>query len=194
MKEELREVIVDGKVIPGYYVSNFGNVYGIPLSRASDGRWYRNLSSDYKLLKPNAKKNREHLYVNLCFQNGLFEDYEYAPTSRSKSTSTVKKFVHQLVMNAFRPIMNHPPRALEPYWDTIHPAVKEWIAQTVYINHIDHDPTNNHVDNLEYVTPRENTRKAITHYGGNVANKNKIIIPKKKENKITLLQFVQSDT
>ena len=56
MKEELREVIVDGKVIPGYYVSNFGNVYGIPLSRSSDGRWYRNLSSDYKLLKPNAKK------------------------------------------------------------------------------------------------------------------------------------------
>ena len=34
------------------------------------------------------------------------------------------------------------------------------------INHIDHDTSNNHVDNLEYVTPRQNCHEAIKHYGG----------------------------
>ena len=41
------------------------------------------------------------------------------------------------------------------------------------INHIDHDPSNNHVDNLEYVTPRENSLAALKHYGGLMANKSK---------------------
>jgi hypothetical protein len=31
--------------------------------------------------------------------------------------------------------------------------------------HKDHDFTNNRLDNLEYVTPRQNTRKAVEHYG-----------------------------
>ena len=32
---------------------------------------------------------------------------------------------------------------------------------------------NNYLDNLEYVTPRENSRAAVKYYGGHVANKNK---------------------
>ena len=51
--------------------------------------------------------------------------------------------------------------------------MQKLVKETVYINHIDHDPSNNRVDNLEYVTPRENSRAAVKHYGGNTANKGK---------------------
>ena len=47
-----------------------------------------------------------------------------------------------------------------------------------YTNHIDHNPTNNHLDNLEWVTPRENAyharenRPGATDYVGITKNKN----------------------
>lgn len=199
-EEIIKEVIVDGRVVPGYYVSNLGNVYStVKSGRIGNrfcGRCISNLD-EKRLLKPRIRQNglRQSLYVNLCFTKDLFDDYNYAPSNKSSTTCSKNIYVHQLVMNAFRPIMDYPPKALEPYWNTIHPEVKKWIAQTVLINHIDHNASNNRLDNLEYVTPRENSRLSVKHYGGNTANANKITIPKKKEEKkITLLQFVQSDT
>ena len=76
-------------------------------------------------------------------------------------------------MGAFRPMDEYPPERLKDCWDDIPEDAKKWIKQTVVINHIDHDPSNNRVDNLEYVTQRENSRAAVKHYGGNVANKGK---------------------
>ena len=57
--------------------------------------------------------------------------------------------VHELVMEAFRPMDEYPPDRLKDCWDDIPEDAKTWIKETVYINHIDHDPSNNRVDNLD---------------------------------------------
>jgi len=74
--------------------------------------------------------------------------------------------IHKLVANTHMPVDEFPPERLADEYPSLPESVKQWIRETVIINHIDHDTSNNHVDNLEYVTPRQNCHEAIKHYGG----------------------------
>tara|TARA_Y100000356_G_scaffold59337_1_gene48077 strand:+ start:85 stop:843 length:759 start_codon:yes stop_codon:yes gene_type:complete len=179
MKEEWRTVVVNGKEHPWYSVSNLGNVRShLKVKGLSGGGsvTYYDLSC-HKDRKPIKAKNRDGslscMKVKLHFPNDFFEDYQY---TRNKNTTTSverKCPVHKLVMEAFRPMDEYPPDRLKDCWNDIPEDAKTWIKEAVIINHIDHDPSNNHVDNLEYVTPIENSHAAVKHYGGNVANKSK---------------------
>jgi|10_taG_2_1085330.scaffolds.fasta_scaffold43656_2 hypothetical protein len=74
--------------------------------------------------------------------------------------------IHKLVANTHMSVDDFPPERIVDVYDTLPESVKQWIRETVVINHIDHDPTNNDISNLEYVTPRENCHKAVKQYGG----------------------------
>lgn len=74
--------------------------------------------------------------------------------------------IHKLVANAHMSVDDFPPERIADVYHTLPESVKQWIRETVIINHINHDPTDNRVENLEYVTPRENCHKAIKQYGG----------------------------
>tara|TARA_R100000231_G_scaffold41017_2_gene35790 strand:- start:224 stop:976 length:753 start_codon:yes stop_codon:yes gene_type:complete len=181
MKEEWRTIVVDDKEHPWYSVSNYGNVRShIQRKRKRKGQrggfgascnpnYHKDLTPIIDKYKSSIKKQK----VSCQFPENFFEDYQY--TKKRDTDSNVVKMcsVHELVMGAFRPMDEYPPDRLKDCWDDIPQDAKTWIKQTVVINHIDHDPSNNHVDNLEYVTQRENSRAAIKHYGGNMANKNK---------------------
>ena len=164
MKEEWRTVVVNGKEHPWYSISNLGNVRSYAKGKP-------------KNLVIERKKKGDHSYsclnIQLRFPKDFFEDYRYAKSSKSSSTVQKNCSIHELVMGAFRPMDDYPPDRLKDCWDDIPEEAKTWIKESVIINHIDHDPSNNRVDNLEYVTPRENSRAATKHYGGNVANKGK---------------------
>lgn len=191
MKEEIRPVIIDGYEIPGYFVSNTGRVWS---SLKKGGKPCVSYISDQKReMKCSISKNRDgttkYMFVSISYPKGLF-NYDYAVPKRARDARRRTMKVHQLVMNSFKPIIDNPPDRIKKYWVNLPEEVKHWISETVYVNHKDHDPTNNNLWNLEYVTPRENSHKAIEHYGGNHKNKGKNFKTQPKQKVITLMDFV----
>jgi hypothetical protein len=192
MKEEVRPVVIDGCEVPGYFVSNLGKVYCAKFSKVLPGKstGFTIIVDESRMYEMKYKtKNGEHQSVMLSIPDDILTEYNYR-RRRNGGLRTIDRYVHQLVMYAFRPIDDYPPISKED-WDLCPESAKRWIKETYLINHIDHNPRNNRIDNLEYVTPRENSRKSVKFYNGNNSNKNKIV-PKKeiKQKLITLMDFV----
>ena len=207
--EEARPFIIDGVVVDGYWITATGKGYS-SLKRVRNPGVYSGFRTVitpgyYKELKPELKttsiakrlKDTKGVHTSSTFVVTLTEeaskklDYTYAKRRSKYGKKNIS--VHQLVMAAFRPIDQYPPEMLKNVWHTLPDEAKEWVRQTVIINHINHDSTDNNVENLEYLTPRENSRKATEHYGGNVAHKAKHIANDDTDQKVTVIDFIGTD-
>lgn len=158
-------VVIEGKVHPWYSVSNYGNVVSHIVQKVGGNRggsWTDYSPLYRKQLKPTMDR---YSYVDMRFPFDFFEDYEY--TTSGKKTIKRKRYVHQLVMETFRPMDQFPPEKLKECWECIPTAAKQWIRQTITINHVDHNPYNNRLDNLEYTSQKGNSHAAVKHYISN---------------------------
>jgi hypothetical protein len=68
--------------------------------------------------------------------------------------------IHKLVMWHFNYLDDNPEQIgiTTDEWESMPDRAKVIIRQSMEINHIDHDVTNNRLDNLEYVTKVENSQ------------------------------------
>jgi len=68
--------------------------------------------------------------------------------------------IHKLVMWHFNYLDDNPEQIgiTTDEWENMPERAKEIIRQSLEINHIDHDHSNNRLDNLEYVTKVENSQ------------------------------------
>ena len=105
--------------------------------------------------------------------------------------------IHKVVANTHMSVDDFPPERIADDYPSLPENVKQWIRETVIINHIDHDCSNNCVENLEYVTMRQNTHAAVKQYGGHFCPDQYLkhkeptrVIEKKVEYKNPLAEFL----
>lgn len=140
-----------GIIIPGYFVSKRGEIFSTISNK------FRKIHYKYRAetTKKGTRKSLVECNFTIQCDKSLFEDYSHVEGS-SKHRCVLNITVHKAVMEAWKPVDEYPPESVAPYWNTLPEPVKQWIRDTVVIDHIDGDPSNNNIDNLRYVTPKEN--------------------------------------
>ena len=154
-EQEFKHIVRFGKVLPKYLISKDGRLYS-----ESSGKLLKAIPSYYT--KADGTKRLSSVRTDLTIPEGLFEDYSHQ--SKSEGTVTITLRTHRAVMETWRPIDEYPPIPKED-WDRCPESAKQWIRDTAIVDHKDDDPTNNHVDNLQWVIPKDNNphRKAHKH-------------------------------
>lgn len=191
-REEFRILIHAGKPHPWFHISNYGNVIS-HMKRQSSGNggglpsaYDPDYSFPLKRCIYTVTGGMKYARARIAFPIDYFEDtpyrgFDYAKTSESRIQRSV--YIHKAVMDTFRPLDEYPPPILKNDWLSTPQIIKDWIKMSVTINHVNHNSTDNYVDlddpthdNIEYVTPLQNIRKAIHHYDGRLRKSNRKLV------------------
>jgi hypothetical protein len=164
-EEELTTVILNGIPIKEYSISKSGNVYSHIRQERSDGKNGFNVlfSKSYKrLLK--SRTNKGYVSIDITFDSGTF-DYEYRSKSVGSNRQAISCRIHKLVIDSWKPFdQNLPTEINEVDYNNTPESIRTFLRELFIVNHIDHNKSNNHLDNLERVTHKQNSRAAIDHY------------------------------
>jgi len=149
LNSDFKPVIRYGIEIPYYYCNILGQIFSTKTNKflAPKPKWSARL-------KEEGNRFRCYSYI-LSIPKGLFEDYDHRARGKSHSPA-ISVDAHRAVMETWRPIDEYPPEMVAECWEETPEPSKEWIRKTAYVDHIDDNPANNHVDNLRWVMPIEN--------------------------------------
>jgi hypothetical protein len=144
---EWRSVIRFNYEVPGYLVSTEGEIIGKRGTRLK----LTHSSTDYLKFDPLIPKDWGG-------ETTKFFVYR-APGGNSKlrnyTSTRLTIQVHRAVLETFRPIDDYPPIPKED-WDVCPESAKQFIRDSAFVDHIDGNKLNNSVNNLRWVTPRQN--------------------------------------
>ena len=87
--------------------------------------------------------------------DNLYEDHKHRKTSTSRNVCKIDVSAHRVVAETWMPIDEYPPVPKE-VWDKSDESMKQCIRDMAIVDHKDNNPRNNHVSNLQWVTPKEN--------------------------------------
>ena len=126
-----------------YQISQYGNV----LSKKGQKMRWQTIGEGYMGVKMSLTKNN---YTS-----------DYTPSNDRGSTSAAKRIgqaiqVHKIVAELFLP--KPVPLCFSQLWPTLDKKQRDWIQSVYIVDHIDNDRSNPHVDNLRWVTGRQNNK------------------------------------
>ena len=133
---ELRPLVFRGEVVKEYYMDSKGNVWS--------AKWN-------KLRK---------LAVSF---SGRYPDVKFQHKGKAMTVD-----IHRLVAETYHPKPMPYGITLEQFESSprnIQLVIADYMSH-LQVNHIDHDTTNYHPNNLEWISGRENNQKAYDHYYG----------------------------
>ena len=156
---EMRTAICYGKEIDRWSVSRCGKVW-------SSGRGQNKLISGRKMYSFTKEgKHLDGIMICLKTQAGFWDDGS-GHTHESYSGWFRRDIsIHKIVMDTWAPLYDNPPEGVSwEFWEIgrKYPDNLKFYSESVVIDHIDDDPTNNHLDNLKRTTNLKNNphRKA----------------------------------
>jgi hypothetical protein len=142
------------KVFDSWLVSSCGKVWSI---------------SKNSLIKGSLAGQRSNRYVSMGMRTdeSFWEDGSGWNCTDQYRQKNVRRAIplHKMIIDTWAPLYDNPPEGISwEEWEIIRdlPTVYNHISKTGSIDHIDDDPTNNHLDNLRRVNDWDNqpTRKA----------------------------------
>lgn len=161
-ESEFKPLVRFFKIIPGYYVSKAGNIYNSVTNRIL------NPFSNYEYRKDGSQRLKE-VAVRLSIPKKFFNDYEYRTRKDVKNSTRDRIYlpIHRAVIESWKSIDECPPDRLKEEWNQIitsemvgqsriPESYKQWVRDTAIVDHIDDNPANNSVNNLQWVVPKDN--------------------------------------
>ena len=126
-----KPVVLDGKILPNYFVCPEGNIWS------------------------NKRAGFKKLSTSLRGGNRGDSSYPAVNVMVGKNKRTIN--VHRLVCQTYH-AYPRPAAMTEQSWRTTPNIAKQLIYVGYQVNHIDHDHSNHHPSNLEWVTGAENVQ------------------------------------
>ena len=166
---EFKPLMHKQRHIPDYYISECAKILSLKQTKTKGVPKLMDYKRKQVVDHPNRlSKNKKTYYkrpmaVNLSVDvsKGLFSDYSYVMSTNGAgqvSTKHAKINVryHRAVLESWKPIDEFPPIPKQD-WDVTPESAKQFIRDSAYVDHIDGDTSNNHISNLRWVTPLQNS-------------------------------------
>tara|TARA_B100001057_G_scaffold427047_1_gene451553 strand:- start:83 stop:706 length:624 start_codon:yes stop_codon:yes gene_type:complete len=161
---------------PGYWFSNYGR-FASQWTKGKNSHIDHN-KWEIKITKPkpdNRKGYRGDYIENAIYPFRTDPIAKHITGGRGHQTTvnpdrvrvTIKR--HRAVMDCFKPLddYSHEIGISKEEWDNTPESSKNFIKRQVYVNHKDHNRSNNHIDNLEWIDVVNNAIEKIKHRKNN---------------------------
>jgi hypothetical protein len=153
---EMQHPICYDKEYDKWLVSKCGKIWSIKKNKVLVGHKSYTFNKNSKRIKK--------LTFSMMTEKDFWED---GSGSLHHQGYSLKREIaaHKMIIDTWKPLYDNPPEGVSwETWEKIRdfPDNFKFYSQSVVIDHIDDDPTNNHLDNLRRVTQWDNqpTRKA----------------------------------